>query len=206
MQLSFLMSASSCLPLFGGKAGWNLSQWTSSDDTVRGGSSFSKLESVGDGVRFFGNLDTTTLGGAGFASQRTTSNDTNWNLSAYDGLSVVVVRGDDKEYTINLRTTLPDRRPDGRDNSTLEYAWNFRAHASKVESTRTFFGSWSDFKPTYRGRPQPDAPPLDTTQIKRFAIMMRSFFNEQHGPFSVTIESISAVHRPSEETDTETKL
>ena len=56
----------------------------------------SYLETTRDGkvARFFGTLDTKTLGGAGFASQRTASDSTEWDLSQFDGIEVVLVRGD----------------------------------------------------------------------------------------------------------------
>lgn len=192
------------LPLFGGKAGWNASEWTASDDSVRGGSSYSSLEVIEIGsqqqARFSGNLDTTTLGGAGFASQRTTTFDKTWDLSAYDGLSIAIAKGDGRQYTFNLKTVLPERRPDGRDNSTLEYAWNFKAPDSSTSpgteqaGATKLWARWAEFEPSYRGRKPTDAPPLDTTSLRRFSIMIRSFFNEQHGPFDLTIDSIEAIH------------
>lgn len=51
---------------------------------------------------------------------------------------------------------------------------------------------WSDFRPTYRGRPKADAGKLDTAHIKRFSFMMRSFFDSQHGPFELFIEELAA--------------
>ncbi|KAI9635048.1 uncharacterized protein MKK02DRAFT_43725 [Dioszegia hungarica] len=61
---------------------WHFSRWHAVDDRVRGGSSQSHLDPVPidvgsavgydkpTGARFWGTLDTKTLGGAGFASQR----------------------------------------------------------------------------------------------------------------------------------------
>jgi hypothetical protein len=66
-------------------------------------------------------------------------------------------------------------------------------------------------KATYRGKEKSDAAKLNTANIKRFGIMMRrsvlrvlkyhthvadkclSFFGEQEGPFSLQIESITAI-------------
>ena len=64
--------------------------WTSSDHQVRGGSSYSMLSCSQDSVtaEFHGNLDIDILGGAGFASQRTTGEDPLWDLSEYDGLEL----------------------------------------------------------------------------------------------------------------------
>lgn len=45
-------------------------------------------------ARFYGELDIKTLGGAGFASQRTTGEDKLWDLSAYEGVMIDVVKAD----------------------------------------------------------------------------------------------------------------
>jgi hypothetical protein len=45
-------------------------------------------------ARFYGNLDIKTLGGAGFASQRTVSEDKEWDLSDYAGLQLDIAKGD----------------------------------------------------------------------------------------------------------------
>jgi hypothetical protein len=45
-------------------------------------------------VRLFGNLDIKTLGGAGFASQRTTGEDRHWDLSGFDGIALKIKHGD----------------------------------------------------------------------------------------------------------------
>lgn len=45
-------------------------------------------------ARFYGELDIKTLGGAGFASQRTISDDSNWDLSGYAGIQLDIAKGD----------------------------------------------------------------------------------------------------------------
>ena len=47
-------------------------------------------------ARFYGNLDIKTLGGAGFASQRTVGEDKNWDLSDYAGIQLDIAKGDSK--------------------------------------------------------------------------------------------------------------
>lgn len=47
-------------------------------------------------ARFYGNLDIKTLGGAGFASQRTVGEDKNWDLSEYAGIQLDIAKGDSK--------------------------------------------------------------------------------------------------------------
>jgi hypothetical protein len=95
--------------LFGGKKPWDAADWTAQDDRLRGGSSVSnltvspippKLQSAnpeGSGgvpgtlATFHGVLDTTTLGGAGFASQRTVGDDCKWDLSDFEGIEIEVI-------------------------------------------------------------------------------------------------------------------
>lgn len=45
-------------------------------------------------ARFYGELDIKTLGGAGFASQRTVSEDSTWDLSDYAGIQLDIAKGD----------------------------------------------------------------------------------------------------------------
>jgi hypothetical protein len=46
----------------------------------------------GTSIVFQGAVDDETLGGAGFASQRTTG-ERDWDLSSYDGIELTVKRG-----------------------------------------------------------------------------------------------------------------
>ncbi|CAN9223174.1 unnamed protein product [Alternaria alternata] len=114
------MSREKELVLFGGDKGWKASDWTDSDDRVRGGASQSYLTITGSSARFHGNLDITTLGGAGFASQRTTGEDRTWDLSAYDG------------YTLTLKDEILPLMPDGREQSTISYEYDFESQSKLV--------------------------------------------------------------------------
>jgi hypothetical protein len=82
---------------------WNAVDWTSSDDRVRGGASYSILSCSPSVATFHGNLDIDTLGGAGFASQRTTGEDRRWDLSGYEGLELNIEQADSKLYTLVLK-------------------------------------------------------------------------------------------------------
>ncbi|CCG82602.1 CIA30 family protein [Taphrina deformans PYCC 5710] len=177
-------------PLFGPPRAWRQDDFVASDDRVRGGSSQSFLtpSATLTTARFHGVLDTTTLGGAGFASQRTVTSKMTWNLSDYSGIELDLAHGDGKKYTLNIKTVLPDKMDNGRDASTVEYAFSFVAPNEPCR----IFAKWEDFKPFYRGKPVEDAKPLDTSSILRWSLMMRSFFEQQQGPFSVTIRSIKA--------------
>lgn len=164
------------------QSAWSPNDWTSSDDRVRGGSSHSKLDCSSASLiaTFNGNLDITTLGGAGFASQRTTGEDRRWNLSAYDGVELVIDRADGKLYTFTLKDQILPKRPDGREQSSLSWEFDFRADGRK-----TIFVKWSDFRPTYRGRNKDrgEVEPLDLANIKRFGIMIRRSVLSNSGGF-----------------------
>ncbi|KAH8665880.1 complex I intermediate-associated protein 30-domain-containing protein [Tricladium varicosporioides] len=180
-------SVSPPLFLFGGDQPWDPIDWTSSDDRVRGGSSISHLDCgpTSPAATFHGNLDIQTLGGAGFASQRTTGEDRSWDLSQYDGLCLDLKEGDGKKYTLTVKDKLLPKRDDGRDQSTVSWEFDFEGKEGKV------IVGWEDLKATYRGRDKKDADPLNTKDIRRISLMMRSFFRAQEGDFTLSIISIS---------------
>ncbi|KAF2842113.1 CIA30-domain-containing protein [Patellaria atrata CBS 101060] len=189
------------LVLFGGEKIWSSANWTNSDDRVRGGisQSFMECATFESSARFYGNLDISILGGAGFASQRTTGEERSWDLSGYDGIELVVTKADRKRYTFIVKDELLPKNPDnGREQSTISYERDFTIPGETEElSTRSvLFIPWRSFHATYRGRRKKDSPALDTSRVKRFSMMMRSFFGEQEGSFSLSIESISAVTEP----------
>lgn len=141
------------------------------DDRVRGGESQSYLIHSADSriASFRGNLDITALGGAGFASQRTVDPQS-WDLFDWHGLRICIGDNDGKKYTLVLKDKIPQKRPDGADESTV--SWEYDFVPSSNDTIVTAF--WNDFKPTYRGKPKPDvAEPLHPENIKRISIMMR---------------------------------
>ena len=153
----------------------------------------SYLDIKGSAARFHGNLDIKTLGGAGFASQRTTGDDRSWDLSTYDGIHLEVGKTDSKRYTFVLKDEILPLMDDGREQSTISYEYDFSA-----ADNYSVFVPWSELKPTYRGKEKDDAPPLNTKSVKRWSFMMRSFFGDQEGDFSVEIKSVKAVSRPKD--------
>lgn len=147
---------------------WDSSLWTDSDDRVRGGKSQSHLHCESpERAEFFGNLDITALGGAGFASQRTLGT-LHLDLSQYDGLIVKVLKCDAKKYTLTIKDEILPPREDGRDQSTISWEYDFVSEAGGEVKIM-----WDDLKPTYRGKPKPDTKPLDVSSIKRISFMMR---------------------------------
>ncbi|KAI0601952.1 CIA30 family protein-like protein [Biscogniauxia sp. FL1348] len=187
--------------LFGGDRPWLEDTWVASDDRVRGGDSQSYLEpSAKTGAaRFHGRLDITALGGAGFASQRSPDGQP-WDLSGYQALRLGVNQSDGKKYTLILKDEILPRRPDGREQSTVSWEYDFICQRGELDI------SFEDFKPTYRGRAKPDAKPLDLTSVKRISFMMRSFFGEQEGPFELEIQYIAAMSSDKSQTSSDLQL
>ncbi|PBP16671.1 CIA30 family protein [Diplocarpon rosae] len=185
-----MTSLFSKVSVFGGDKPWSPLDWTSSDDRVRGGSSISELtcNPLSPSAIFHGNLDIKTLGGAGFASQRTTGEDRNWDLSKYDGLVLDIAKSDEKQYTLTLKDELLPKSPNGREQSTISWEYDFKVDSDGGK----VLIHWDDFKATYRGREKKDAKPLDLQHVKRISFMMRSFFGTQEGDFSLSITSVSA--------------
>lgn len=136
-------------------------------------------------AEFSGHLDITALGGAGFASQRTADGVPGWDVSGYDALVLDVARADDRKYTLTLKDEVLPRRPDGRDQSTVSWEYDFLVPTGKdgaasgdgdgsstAGSARVVI-PFGEFKPTYRGKPKPDAKPLDLKNVERISFMMR---------------------------------
>ncbi|EIW72745.1 hypothetical protein TREMEDRAFT_58912 [Tremella mesenterica DSM 1558] len=115
---------------------WDFSHWHAVDDRVRGGSSISHLEPYtlspsiaqsiddekGSGARFHGTLDITTLGGAGFASQRCIFGPSPLNLARhkYSGIILDVLcdpaiptlaSNHPSNFTLVLQTTISSKVP-----------------------------------------------------------------------------------------------
>ncbi|KAH6900549.1 complex I intermediate-associated protein 30-domain-containing protein, partial [Thelonectria olida] len=174
---------------------WDASLWTASDDRVRGGSSISYLTVTNpESACFHGHLDTTTLGGAGFASQRTVG-ELALDLSAYHGLTLSLGAGASAhKFTLTLKDAIPQDRGDGRDQAGVSWETDFEAPAEGgcVDVP------WNKFRATYRGRDLEDPKPLDLKAIKRVSFMMRSFFGSQDGDFKLVLHAIEATNFTSE--------
>lgn len=135
-----------------------------------------------DLATFQGHLDTSALGGAGFASQRTRDPQL-WDLAGFEALVLALDLGltpsDGKTFTLVLKDTVLPRRPDGREQSTTSWEYDFVVPAEPAASGggsgggRVVVMPLADFKPTYRGKPAPDAEPLDLSAVRRISFMMR---------------------------------
>ncbi|GAA5905669.1 uncharacterized protein JCM6883_005405 [Sporobolomyces salmoneus] len=193
------------------------------NDTIRGGKSESSfnVSSSRNVATFSGLLDITALGGAGFASQSTTySPRLSLPPSTYSGLSLSLSLPtsshspkDEEEkfekpskptkFVLILKNTKPPTRPDGRRESVTSYEFEFdveelgRSGSYEDEKDGRVVvqveAEWNEFKATYRGRPQPDAPDLDPSDIYELSFMCRSNFGQQAGRFSLDVVSLSAI-------------
>ncbi|KAJ4266331.1 hypothetical protein NW762_004315 [Fusarium torreyae] len=189
--------------LYGGDKPWDNNLWTASDDRVRGGSSISRLTvSSPTQAIYHGHLDTKTLGGAGFASQRT-KGDLALDLSHTAGLQLVLGTGSsDHKFTLNVKDTIPGKRKDGRDEAGVSWEVDFEA----PREGGVLVKRWDEFKATYRGRDVKDPEPLKVDDIKRISLMTRSFFDKQDGDFKLVVNSIAAVKKDDDDSDDDDDL
>ena len=148
--------------------------WQTIDDVVMGGVSRSTFRVEPGGIGVFEGVVSLEQGG-GFASVR--SRPAQVDLGGYDGLEVRT-RGDGKRYRFRLRT--------GPNLQGVAYQVSFETEAGVWQSTR--FG-FEMFRPTFRGREVPEAPPLDVSSITSFGWLIAE---EQAGPFRLEIDRVRA--------------
>jgi hypothetical protein len=95
-----------------------------------------------------------------------------------------------KRYTLTVSNEIATKRPDGRDFSTLVYEYSFDTPHTGDRSMQKYV-EWKDFEPMYRGRkPDDDVPGLDISRIRRWSIMVRSFFEVQEGEFRLGLRCV----------------
>jgi monofunctional biosynthetic peptidoglycan transglycosylase len=148
--------------------------WRVINDGVMGGISSSTWNITEKGAAVFaGNVSLENNGG--FASVRSAVGA--YDLSKYKGITLRV-KGDGKRYNLNLKT-------DAEFDSIL-YQAEFWTEKEKWQLIKLPF---SKFVPTYHGFVPPDAPKLDTKQIRRFGFLIADM---QQGPFRLEIAWIKA--------------
>lgn len=147
--------------------------WRSIDDGVMGGVSRSEM-AVADGTAVFRG-EVSLESGGGFASVRSAPEPR--DLSAFDGVKIRV-RGDGRRYKLRLRDTA------GFDG--VNHQATFEPPEGEWVTLRFPF---SDFAPVFRGRPVPDAPPLDPGRVHTFGFLIS---DRQAGPFRLQIDSVAA--------------
>jgi NADH dehydrogenase [ubiquinone] 1 alpha subcomplex assembly factor 1 len=147
--------------------------WNPINDGVMGGISQSQLRYNPAGHAIFtGHVSFENNGG--FASVRCQPRDLGRKgVAAY----LLDVCGDGKRYKLNLRI---DNSFDG-----VNYQVQFHPPAGIWVSCRL---ASADFLPSWRGKPVPDAPPLDTSRVRQMGLMIA---DRQEGPFVLAIRSIA---------------
>jgi len=148
--------------------------WTALDDRVMGGVSRSRLVASGRETALFRGHLTTDRGG-GFASVRAAPETR--DLSDATGLALRG-RGDGRTYRLRLRT---DADLDG-------VTWQ-AAFATEPDIWRTWRLPFEAFAPSFRGRPVPDAAPLDRTRVTTVGLLVG---DGQVGDFELELEWIAA--------------
>jgi hypothetical protein len=90
-------------------------------------------------------------------------------LSSYDGIQLDIAKSDGKQYTLIIKDQLLPKSPNGREQATISWEYDFKA---KKDGEKIFL-TWNDLKATYRGRKVENPTSLDPRNVKRISIMMR---------------------------------
>jgi len=160
--------------LFGFASAVSIAEWSAIDDRVMGGVSHSRLRHDPAGHAAFEGIVSLEHDG-GFASVRARRPD----LGAPGAIAYLLeVRGDGRRYKLNLRT---DDAFDG-----VNYQAAFEAPAGTWTPIRLPIAG---FRPTFRGRSVPGAPPLDPARVRQIGLVIA---DRQAGPFSLAVRSIRA--------------
>ena len=147
--------------------------WHAIDDRVMGGVSRSRLrnDSAGHAV-FEGEVSLARNGG--FASVRSGPDER--GLPGAE-ICLIELRGDNKQFKLSLLTD------DGFDSL------NYQATFTPSENTwQTLRLPLTEFRPNFRGREVPGAPPLDPVRIRQVGLMIAA---KQAGAFALDVRRIS---------------
>lgn len=147
--------------------------WTPIDDRVMGGISRSRLRHDPAGHAMFeGNVSLERNGG--FASVRSSPAARG---KAGTQCAILEVRGDARRFKLNLLTQ------DAFDG--LNYQATFTPDPYHWQSLCI---PLAEFRPSFRGREVPGAPPLDLARLRQVGLMIAE---RQAGPFALAIRRIS---------------
>ena len=146
--------------------------WAPIDDRVMGGVSRSRLRFDPAGHAWFEGEVSLAQGG-GFASVRSQP-----GALGAPGASACVIEvfGDGKAYKLSLFTS------DAFDG--LSYQSPFRPEADAWATIRL---PLAEFRPSFRGRAVPGAPPLDPARLRQLGLTIAE---RQAGPFALALRSI----------------
>ena len=149
-------------------------RWEIINDAVMGGlSSSTVLISENKTALFNGAVSLENYGG--FTSMRT--GPCLFDLAGCRGL-IVRVKGDGKNYRLRLRT--------GDEYEGIAYQAHFSTEQDNWITARLPFDI---FQPVFRGMIVDDAPPMDTSAVRRIGFMIA---DKQDGPFHLEIEWVKA--------------
>ena len=143
------------------------------NDDVMGGHSTSGV-AIEDGAVVFSGVVRLDDGG-GFASMRAELEET--DLRPFEGIELVV-RGDGRSYKLLVRDAV------GRED--VRYQARFETRAGERHTHRLPF---SRFEPRRRGRPVPDARPLDRGRIRQLGVLVS---DAQAGEFRLELLAVRA--------------
>jgi hypothetical protein len=152
--------------------------WAAIDDRVMGGVSSSRLRHDPAGHAVFEGFVSLDRQG-GFASVRSPVG--RYGRSG-DAECVVELRGEPKRYKLGLFT--------GSGRDAWGYQIGFVPHPGRWSLIRL---PLSQCRAVFRGRPLPDAPPLDPAAIRQFGLVIA---DRQAGPFALELRSIGLSDRP----------
>lgn len=194
---------------------WNPADWVEVSDSVRGGSSRARMSLLypstpSQGVRFEGLLDAKALGGAGFASQAY-RHKLELPGDRYVAFFVELLPIPPKSrflhrFSLTALNSIPRGGFGAKPEASISYEYDFEVptaqthdqSGSALQESIRITAPFEDFKATYRGRAKPDAAPFDPHRITQIAFMCRSFFNEQAGPFELTIIRVGVVEKSTD--------
>lgn len=153
----------------------SLAGWHSINDRVMGGASDSRIDHDSSGYAVFSGVVSLANHG-GFASVRCpVIEPCRQGITAYE----LTVRGDGKTYTLSLRV--------GPEFDGVSYQAKFQPPTGDWTRIRLLVG---DFVPSWRGRPVPGAPVLETRKVQQIGLLIAG---RQEGPFRMEIRSINAL-------------
>ncbi len=183
--------------------------WEPVNDTVMGGRSHaSAVFNASERLIMHGHLSLENNGG--FASVRTRHN---LNLAGFDGFRLHLT-GDGKRYCFRIKTkngnqlhpfsyeacfdTRPLLTSTGGEQQKSETGPPSQPHFPPRHQLSTVQSEWVDvafdrFRPVFRGRYVPDAPPLNPSEIGEVALMIKE---RQEGPFHLQVNDITGYRHP----------
>lgn len=173
-------------------------------DAVRGGNSHSDVSLPDDYsyATFIGHLDPSVLN-AGFAGAFSAGTTTLPNGPTYSGISIELadVSGDPKVAVLVLKEETEEdvgrykEKKGGMEKERKESTVSWEAKIELKDGRQEI--PWDAFEKTYRGR-QVDGSHIDTAKIKRWGILVRSFFGEVKGDYKFTVTEMGMYHGQEE--------